>query len=160
MNMIEQLQKNLATLRAMDGDLRRAMESIPKKDFIFLLPNGTWDKANPKQGFEQEIYRLRADYVPESQIVRIVIDPPDENGVLRYYCHKEGKNIPILCAPNYSDFIGFLYEGEDGQETVAATPRIYQHEQYLIGEELFLKYFEDGSGKVLTPVAVLFSKGE
>ncbi len=66
--VIKALKENLATLKGMDGGLRRAMESIGKKEFIFLLSNGTWDKANAKQGFEYEIYRLRSDYTEEPEV--------------------------------------------------------------------------------------------
>ncbi len=72
---IQALKDNLATLRNMDGGLRRAMESIEKKEFIFLLSDGTWDKANPKQGFEYEIYRLRPDYQEKAGIVEKRIYP-------------------------------------------------------------------------------------
>ena len=110
---LEALQENLARLKHMDGGLRRAMDDIRKQDLIFLLPDGTWDKANPKQGFEDEIYRLRDDYKQEPSIVesKIFTDPDGlkclkRTGVSKY------KNMMLSGCINDPDFIGFKFEDE------------------------------------------------
>lgn len=149
---IQALKDNLATLRGMDGDLRRAMGSIEKKEFIFLLSDGTWDKANPKQGFEYEIYRLRDDYCPEPEIVECEVKMVGD--VLRYNDPTEGEDTMIMCAPAKVDFIVFKYE--DG--LVRSTPRMY--ETYIgkggVSAITDINYV-DGD-KVLTPTHCLFRR--
>ena len=116
-DLIQQLKENLATLRGMDGNLRRAMESMNKKDFIFLLSDGTWDKANPKQGWEYEIYRLRPDYKEEPEIVEF--DVYEDGGLLVW---GENSNVARISEViDDPDFIGFKYE--DG--IISTSPRLY-----------------------------------
>ncbi len=103
---IEQLKCNLATLRGLDGGLRRAMEDIPKKDFIFLLSDGTWDNANPKQGFEYEIYRLRPDYSPKPSVVECGIF----KNIVDLAYHRKSDNHSLSQAISDPDFIGFKFE--------------------------------------------------
>ena len=121
-DLIQQLKENLATLRGMDGNLRRAMESMNKKDFIFLLSDGTWDKANPKQGWEYEIYRLRPDYKEEPEIVEF--DVYEDGGLLVW---GENSNVARISEViDDPDFIGFglgdriwgrLYRRKDNRDT-------------------------------------------
>ena len=152
---IEALQCNLATLRGLDGGLRMAMEDIPKKDFIFLLSDGTCDAANPKQGFEYEIYRLRPDYKPESEIVECeIMGKPHHKG--RCYANhtdEDSRKMWISEATHQIDFIGFKFDcGYAGNSSV----------MYLTGErESEVSAYEhlvNGTSKPIHATHVLFRK--
>jgi len=154
--IIEALKENLATLRGMDGDLRRAMESIGKKNFIFLLSDGTWDNANPKQGWEYEIYRLRPDYQPEPELVECEVYK-NTNGYLVFdnktkHADTTTSIKDAICCFN---FIGFKYE--DGN--VYPQPVMYSEEG---GLHFISQVDKLTSGKdiVNRPTHVLFKGGE
>jgi len=145
--LIQELKSNLATLRGMDGKLRRAMESMKKEDFIFLLSDGTWDKANPKQGWEYEIYRLRPDYQePDDKVVECEVK---RNDMGFFECRYNNRTLALYEASDSLNFEGFKYE--DG--CTSASVRLYKLES---GDVQQLHYPIMGPYEVLTPTHVLF----
>ena len=149
----KQLQENTSAFGLMSEEMQAKARDINEEGNFQLWMADKWVERVNRAFSPDYTYRLRPDYKEESEVVKCEVIT--KNGILGCkYRIGADQYLALSYACSDPDFIGFLYE--DG--TVASTPRIYQHEKYILGEELYLKYLEDGSGKVLTPTHVLFKE--
>ena len=151
-DVIQALKDNEKPFGLMTAEERQSCTDIAGDNFDWVDPSGEWQGAIGVKFHNHQTYRLRDDYKPEPEIVRIPIDPPSHS--IRCLSFQKSDNIrPLTAAPEYPDFIGFEYE--DGN--IYPQPVMYSENGgfHFISS---IKRFASGKDIAVRPTHVLFKK--